>query len=76
MRARRARPRDQAVLELNAVKRTEGEDSWAVRTVGCSCYFSLSLSLFFFSSLDSLLFGKNTYVDTGRLERCRVHGGR
>lgn len=34
MRARRARPRDQAVLEVNVGKRTEGEDSWAVRTVG------------------------------------------
>ena len=31
MRARRARPRDQAVVEVKVGKRTEGEDSWEVR---------------------------------------------
>lgn len=37
MRARKARPSVQAVLALKVGKRTEGEDSWAVRTVGWDC---------------------------------------
>lgn len=34
IRERRASPRDQAMEEVKEGKRTEGEDSWAVRMVG------------------------------------------
>lgn len=36
IRVRRARPRDQAMLEVKDGKSTEGEDSRAVRVGGCA----------------------------------------
>lgn len=43
IRWRRARPRDQAVVEVKVGKRTEGEDSWAVRRGG---FFFIPLACF------------------------------
>lgn len=42
MRVRRARPSDQAVVEVNDGKRTEGEDSRAARAGGCADIFLLA----------------------------------
>lgn len=43
IRVRRARPRDQAVVEVKVGKMTEGEDSWAVRRGGF--FHSVSMAL-------------------------------
>lgn len=41
IRARRARPSDQAVVEVKDGKSTEGEDSRAVKAGGLSCLVSI-----------------------------------
>lgn len=70
IRVRRARPRDQAVVDVKDGKRTEGEDSRAVRAGGC--HLSPPVSRLRYGGLEG-----EAYVDAGVFEGFEVlHCGR